>query len=257
MARDAAPRTPAVGRPALVREIAVVVSAILLYFLVRGLTAERSDAAVAHAHALVAWEVGHGVYVEPTLQGLIDGSRWPTAAMNWVYIWGHWPVITVTLLWLVRHHPHGYRVTRNAMLLSGAIGLVVFARYPLAPPRLADLGLVDTVSEYSRSYRVLQPHAFVNQYAAMPSLHVGWDLLIGLALIQHGRRRVVRVAGAVLPVLMVAAVLTTANHYVADATVGALLVLACLALVRRRDAVPAGAPVPAALPVAHPPGPPR
>ena len=97
------------------------------------------------------------------------------------------------------------------MLLSGAIGMVIFALWPVAPPRLADLGLVDTVTEYSRSYRVLQPPAFTNQYAAMPSLHMGWDLLIGLAIIVAASRLWVRVIGGLLPVLMGWAVVATAE----------------------------------------------
>jgi hypothetical protein len=148
--------------------------------------------------------------------------------LNWVYVWGHWPVITVVLLWLVFRHPHGYRITRNAMLASGAVGLVVFALYPVAPPRLADLGLRDTVTDYSTSYRVLQPAAFVNQYAALPSLHVGWDLLIGIALFTFSGHRLIRVVGLTLPVLMAIAVLGTANHYVIDVVAGVVLVTVCL-----------------------------
>jgi hypothetical protein len=152
--------------------------------------------------------------------------------MNWVYIWGHWPVIVVVLLWLFVAHPAGYLRTRNAMLISGGIGLVIFASFPVAPPRLAGLGLIDTVTEHSSAYRVLQPPAFVNQYAAMPSLHVGWDLLMGLAVYTYARHVAVRIAGLALPVLMVSAVLLTANHYVIDAAVGAALVLASMAAAR-------------------------
>jgi membrane-associated phospholipid phosphatase len=147
------------------------------------------------------------------------------------------------------------------MLLSGAVGMVVFALWPVAPPRLADLGLVDTVTEYSRSYRVLQPPAFTNQYAAMPSLHVGWDLLIGLAIIVAASRLWVRVVGGLLPVLMGWAVVATANHFVLDAVVGVLLVLVSLWLVTRRPSLTsrvrrrptvAGAPGPRTFPGAPP-----
>jgi membrane-associated phospholipid phosphatase len=81
---------------------------------------------------------------------------------------------------------------------------------------------------------VLQPPAFTNQYAAVPSLHVGWDLLAGIAIATTARRRWVRALGAVLPVLMVLAVIVTANHYVLDAVAGALLAVASLAAVRHR-----------------------
>jgi hypothetical protein len=210
---------------AVLRELAYVTSGVVLYFGIRGLTVANADVAVRHAHDIVTFERGLGVYIEPSMQDLVDDAHWLTTLMNWVYIWGHWPVIGLTLLWLVLEHPGGYRVTRNAMLTSGALGLVVFALFPVAPPRLADLGLIDTVTTYSSAYRVLQPQAFVNQYAAMPSLHVGWDLLIGIALFTHGQHRAIRITGVALPFLMAVSVLATANHYLADVVAGIALVL--------------------------------
>lgn len=220
---------------AVPRELAYVASGVVLYFGVRGLTVANTEVAVRHAHDIVAWEKGIGLYVEPSMQDLVDDAHWLTTLMNWVYIWGHWPVISLALLWLVLDHPAGYRVTRNAMLASGTVGLVVFALFPVAPPRLANLGLIDTVTNYSSAYRVLQPADFVNQYAAMPSLHVGWDLLIGIALFTYSRHRAIRIIGVVLPVLMALSVLATANHYLADVVVGTVLVLICRAAVQRLE----------------------
>jgi hypothetical protein len=80
-------------------------------------------------------------------------------------------------------HRRVFRRLRDAMAVSGAMGVCVYVSYPVAPPRLARLGMTDTITEQSQAYRVLQPPAFINQYAAMPSLHVGWNLLLGLALI--------------------------------------------------------------------------
>jgi membrane-associated phospholipid phosphatase len=114
---------------------------------------------------------------------------------------------------------------RNALLISGAIGLVIFATFPVAPPRLTDLAVVDTVTLHSNAYRVLQPPAFVNQYAAMPSLHFGWDLLIGLALIRTATSRPMRLLGWIMPVLMAVAVILTANHYILDVFAGGAVAL--------------------------------
>jgi hypothetical protein len=87
------------------------------------------------------------------------------------------------MVWLATRHSDVFRRLRDAMMLSGAVGMVIFTTYPVAPPRLANPDLIDTVTESSESYRVLQPPAFVNQYAAMPSLHAGWDLLVGIAIV--------------------------------------------------------------------------
>jgi hypothetical protein len=220
---------------AIPRELALVAGGVVLYFGVRGLTVGNVDVALRHAQDVVTSEKGLGIYAEPSMQDLVDDSHWLMTLMNWVYVWGHWPVIATTLFWLVLEHPTGYRVTRNAMLASGAIGLVVFAFFPVAPPRLADLGLIDTVTNYSSAYRVLQPHAFVNQYAAMPSLHVGWDLLIGIALVTYGRHPAARLLGVLLPGFMAVSVLATANHYITDVVAGIALVLACRTFAQRLE----------------------
>jgi len=225
---------------AVPRELVLVCGGVLFYFGVRGLTVGNADAALRHARDIVSAEQGLGMYIEPSWQGLVDQSHFLTTAANWIYIWGHWPVIVLTLLWLVLDHPAGYRLTRDALVASGAVGMLLFALYPVAPPRLAGLGLIDTVTMYSTSYRVLQPQALVNPYAAMPSLHVGWDLLMGLALFTYCQHRVIRLFGVLLPVLMAVSVIVTANHYLVDAIVGAALVLTCrwavLRLERRREA---------------------
>jgi membrane-associated phospholipid phosphatase len=217
------------------RELVLVCGGVLMYFGVRGLTVGNADVALRHAGEVVSAEQGLGVYVEPSVQGLVDQSHLLTTAANWIYIWGHWPVIALTLLWLMLDHPAGYRLTRDTLLASGVVGMTVFALYPVAPPRLAGLGLVDTVTMYSTSYRVLQPHALVNPYAAMPSLHVGWDLLMGIALFTYSQHRVIRLFGALLPALMAISVIVTANHYLVDAIVGAALVLTCRWAVQRLE----------------------
>lgn len=79
---------------------------------------------------------------------------------------------------------------------------------------------------------MLQPPAFTNPYAAMPSFHVGWDLLVGIALVREGRSAWVRAVGRLIPVLMITAVVLTGNHYFLDAIAGDLIVLVSLALSR-------------------------
>ncbi|HEU4424867.1 MAG TPA: phosphatase PAP2 family protein [Pilimelia sp.] len=209
------------------RQIAIVATAVVAYFLVRGATDAAFEDALRNAQRIIDFEILMGIYHEAGLQSSLAASSGITTVLNWIYIWGHWPVIVVTLLWLARRHPAVYLRTRNAMLVSGAIGLVVFVSFPVAPPRLAGLGMIDTVTVSSDAYRVLQPAMFTNQYAAMPSLHVGWDLLIGLAILVAARRPLVRALGVLMPVAMVAAVVLTANHYIVDAVIGAALTATC------------------------------
>ena len=216
----------------------LVLLMVCVYFRVRGLTVGSTEDALDHAQDITAFEEHLHLDVEEPLQTPASHSETIVTIANWIYIWGHWPIIIVTMLWLLRWHSDIFRRLRDAMMLSGAAGMVIYATYPVAPPRLADLGLIDTVTEKSRAYRVLQPPAFVNQYAAMPSLHAGWDLLVGISIVTVASTLTLRVIGYALPTLMAVAVVLTANHYVVDVIAGVILVLlahvAALAMERRR-----------------------
>lgn len=211
---------------------------IFIYFRVRGLTQGSTSDALAHANDILALERRLGIDIESSVQGPVERNEVLETMANWVYIWGHWPVIVATMLWLAARHRDVFRRLRDAMMISGAVGMVIFATYPVAPPRLANLGLVDTVTEGSNAYRVLQPPDLVNQYAAMPSLHTGWDLLVGMAIVTAASSLVLRIIGFAMPILMGIAVVLTANHYVLDVVAGVSLVLVAhivaLALERRR-----------------------
>jgi len=220
------------------REVLIVAVATLLYFVARGLVDGREVDAFANADWLIDLERRLGVFWEPALQAWTLEHDWLVSLANAVYIWGHWPVIAGTLVWLlVAHREHVARY-RNAMLVSGAIGLVCFVAVPMAPPRfLAEWGFVDTVTLQTNAYRVLQPPALTNQHAAMPSLHVGWNLLMGIALARHAASPVAKAFGLLMPLAMWVATVLTANHYLLDGLVGsavALIGLGVAGLVRRR-----------------------
>ena len=221
-------------------EIAVVLGGVVAYFGIRGLTSENPAAAMDHAHDIVRLEEWLRLDLEDEMQLWVLDSDPITTVANWVYIWGHWPVIFATFVWLALRNRTVYLRLRNAMMISGGMGLCVYTTYPVAPPRLAELGMVDTVTEQSHAYRILQPPAFVNQYAAMPSLHVGWDLLVGLALIAAASALWLRTLGRVMPVLMAFATVLTANHYLLDVLGGIAFALAgyagALLIERRREA---------------------
>jgi hypothetical protein len=212
------------------RQVLAVTAGVFVYFRVRGLTASRPGVALDHADQVLAFERWFHLDVEHEVQRVATSRDWLTDLANWVYIWGHWPVIITVMVWLALRHRTVFLRLRNAMFVSGGIGLVIFALYPVAPPRLTGLGYVDTVTERSEAYRVLQPPAFVNPYAAMPSLHVGWDLLVGLAVASAAGTVLLRWVGRMMPVLMWAAVVLTANHYIVDGVAGAALALVGLAV---------------------------
>lgn len=222
----------------VVKQVAWVACGIVLYFGVRGQTVGSPEVALDHARDILALEARLGIRVEDELQVPVNNSAALEALVNWIYIWGHWPVIITTMIWLVVRHRAEFARLRDAMMISGGVGMLVFAFYPVMPPRLAGIDVVDTVTKSSEAYRVLQPPAFVNQYAAMPSLHSGWDLLVGMAIVAAASSVWLRMIGFAMPVLMACAVVLTANHYLLDVIAGVSLVLvshvAALALERWR-----------------------
>ncbi len=207
------------------KQVGLIMAAVLLYFGVRGATQGDVATSVQNGLNVLDFERSIGLDIEHWAQGLIVDHHWLVTLANWIYIWGHWPVIAATLIWLHRQQRPGYLQLRNAMFISGAIGLVIFMNFAVAPPRLLNVGLQDTVSEFSNSYRVLQPPSLVNKYAAVPSLHVGWNLLVGLAVYRATRTKWIRAVGILSPILMTITVVVTANHYVIDAILGAAVAM--------------------------------
>ena len=112
------------------RELLIVIGAWLVYFGIRALSEGRASTARAHARDLLALEHRLGIAWERAGQRPIADHHWLLTAANWVYVWGHWPVIALTALWLFHRHPPAYRELRLAFLVSGAIGVVIFALYP-------------------------------------------------------------------------------------------------------------------------------
>jgi hypothetical protein len=217
-------------RAAVLREVALVSAGFVVYFTVRELTEGSFERAAANAEAIIRLQESLGIFVEPTLNHAAASRQWALTGLNWIYIWGHWPVIALVAAWLYHAQPDGYRLIRTAFFISGAIGFFFFALLPTAPPRLMGGEFIDTVTEFSNAYRVLQPASVTNQYAAFPSLHFGWNLLIGIAVMRYARRPVVRVLGLMSPVLMLLATVLTANHYLLDIVMGGIVALAGLGL---------------------------
>lgn len=224
-------RWPETGPARFLEELCLILPAGLFYFFVRGLVAADSAAAIAHARRIIAFERTLGIFAEPRLQRLILPHTLLVDLVNWIYIWAHWPVILAWVVWMWTKHRTAYPMYRNAILISGAAGMVVFALYPVAPPRLVPgLGMVDTITLRSHAYRVLQPPALADLYASMPSLHFGWNLLVGIAIARHAQMGLGRLLGVTLPAAMFSAIILTANHFLLDGVAGGGFALTGLGL---------------------------
>ncbi len=228
-------------------EIVLVVSAFLVYFYIRGVVVGREGEAIARALDIIRLERHLGFYWELKMQSWILDHFWAIKVVNWVYFYGHMPLVILSAFWLYIWHRRAYKLSRNAFLASGAIGVVMYALWPVAPPRLiADAGFLDTMAVYDRvGYNAQETKAFVNPYAALPSLHFGWSLLLGVVVYRVTEYRTLKVFAVLWPVAMFFGIVMTANHFIVDAVAGAVVSFAgfgvALALERWRPALVARA----------------
>jgi len=212
-------------------EAVLLVGAMLVYWLLRGAVPERIAESFSRANNIIRLEERLGIFVEPRWQeSIIDNLAFVKIA-NWIYLWAHLPVLIIGAIWVYLRNRERYRVYRNALLISAFIGLFFYAFFPVAPPRLLpEWGFVDTVVLLNPENYNLQPGFLVNHYAAVPSLHVGWALLVGIALFDVDRGVPVRVFAVLLPLAMFFSVVLTANHFIFDIIVGTVIVLAAIAV---------------------------
>ncbi|MPZ49169.1 MAG: hypothetical protein GEU75_07700 [Dehalococcoidia bacterium] len=212
-------------------ELTLVALAFLLYFIVRANVVDRPDLALANARDIVDLERGLGIFTEPGWQDAIIDHRLLVRSFNFVYFWLDFPLIAVVgLVMYFKRRPY-YTFARDAILISGAFALLCYALYPVAPPRLLpETGLIDTLQAYSNlSYQAQSTQFFVNPYAAMPSLHVGWSILLAIGVtMAYPGSRIVLLLALLHPLAQSASTVFTGNHYFLDGAGG--LVAAAIGL---------------------------
>jgi hypothetical protein len=208
-----------------IREITLVLVIWVVYALIHDGLPERAILAFHNAYNVIDFEVRLKFFWEPGIQSWFLRSDFLVQLANSLYTLLFYPVIISFGIWAYRCHRQQYSIARNALFISAAIGLSCFAFYPMAPPRLLpSLGFVDTLDKYLKLNASSLPAFLVNQYAAMPSFHVGWTLLIGMATFRIAKTWWLKLVGILLPLLMLVTVIATANHFILDAIAGAVLV---------------------------------
>nr|WP_063826019.1 phosphatase PAP2 family protein [Streptomyces antibioticus] len=224
---------PSAVRRAL-REVALVLVLFLVYKFGRLAADGNVGAAFHNAESVWHWERMLGLPSEKHVQDVLLDHEGAIRAANGYYAWVHFPATGLFLLWLYCRRPAHYRWIRNVMALLTGSALLLHLVTPLAPPRmLARAGMTDTAHVWGPAvYGNPHTDATANQYAAMPSLHVGWAVVVAVALIvvSRGRWRWLWLAHPIVTLLVVVA---TANHYWLDGAVACVLVAAACSVVRR------------------------
>jgi hypothetical protein len=213
----------------------------LAYLAARGATIGDRDTAVAHATSLVDLErtldLAHEEALQHALRSALD-------AFSAYYMLGFGPTIVAVLVWLAARHRPLYRELRTLLLVSLGLALIAYVAYPTAPPRLVPgLGIADSVGLGGHDTGSFAGIRF-NPYAAMPSMHVGWSLLVGIAGFRACRHWPGKTLFALHPLVMAVTVTATGNHYFADSIAGAgaaLAALGALALAHRLRPAPVSA----------------
>jgi membrane-associated phospholipid phosphatase len=208
------------------RQVSLFGAAYLAYRLVRGLVEGDANAAFAHARDLISLERDLHVFVEPSIQAWASGSHFLMVASSWLYVNAQTTVTVAALVYLYVRHNRNFYFVRNMFMIAMAIALVGYAVFPTAPPRfLPEWGFIDSVANLTGvqvDHASTTMTALVNPYAAVPSMHVAFALMIGWPLARLVRWRVLRVLWLLYPFLMAFVIVVTANHFIFDAVLGAL-----------------------------------
>ena len=210
------------------------------YQLVRGLVDGKAGIAFDNAATVVSIEKGLGTFFEPGLQSSLLDDAWLIDLANWLYVNTHFVITTTFLVWLYLFRNRHFPFVRNMFLVAMGLALMGYALFPTAPPRmLAAEGFVDTIA--SRSPIDQDSSAvslLVNKYAAVPSMHIGFAVMIAGSAVAIVASRAGRLLWALYPLLVFGVVVVTANHFWLDAAAGAA-VAAAAALIAHRLLAPA------------------
>lgn len=225
-------------------EVGQILAAFLLYNVGRMLATEELGRADGNARGVLDVEGWLRLPAEASLQAWALGHETVIDLANRYYVSVHFPLTIAVLVWLYRYRRLAYTWAKRALLLATGVALVFHVLVPVTPPRLlSSMGMVDTGHAGGMSiYQAPVLGNLSNEYAAMPSLHVGWALLLAVVLVATGRTRW-RWLWFLHPLATLFVVVSTANHYWLDGIAGSALVLVALWVTRPRGAGRSGSSV--------------
>jgi hypothetical protein len=216
-----------------VAQLAVVLGAFAAYEAARLAMNPNWTQAFANARRVVSLEQVLGLAWEQSLQRFFLALPDVVSALNIFYFVGHFVITGIFFLWLYHRSRDGFRSFRDGFLVATAIAVAIHWLFPTAPPRLAGVGLEDTLLVLS-GIDIGSPtsSALSNPVAAVPSLHAAYAVGVGIGMILYGRWLAVRIAGVVYPPLVVLTIIVTGNHFLLDAVAGIAVLAAGFGVVR-------------------------
>ena len=183
-------------------------------------------AAFQHAREVISLERSLHIFVEPAVQAWASGSYTLMAVAGWLYVNAQFTVTVAALLFLYFYRNPTFLTVRNTLLIALGLALIGYYLYPTAPPRfLPEWGFVDSVSDVT-GLKMSQSSAlfsdFFNPYAAIPSMHIAFALIIGWPLARETRLLFVRALWVLYPLLIAFVIIATGNHFILDTILGVI-----------------------------------
>jgi membrane-associated phospholipid phosphatase len=203
-------------------ELSLFVAAWAIYDLARWITVGELGPATRNAHRVLDLESGVGLALERSVQRGLDGEVIVWLLSN-VYLAAQLVVVPGALIYLYRRAPAVYRRLRDTVLATWLLAIPIYALFPVAPPRLAGIGMADTVSKQAGVALTGHSTIFYNPLAAVPSLHCGFAFAVGIALAAAARRPWTKALALSWGPIVSLAVVATGNHYLFDIAAGLLV----------------------------------
>jgi hypothetical protein len=219
------------GWPDALLQLAFFAAVYGLYQLVRGLVHGHQALALANAGHIVHIERSLGAFFEPGLQQALVSHHWLIDIANFAYLNTHFVLTTGFLVWLYTKRNDNFYFVRNMFMVAMGLALIGYGLFPTAPPRmLPAAGFTDTISTFSHTDQdATIAGVFVNPYAAVPSMHIAFALMIGVPAVLLCRSPAARLWWSAYPMFVFFVIVVTANHFWFDAACGAAV--ACMAAV--------------------------
>ena len=216
-------------------QLGIFVLADLCYETVRGVAESNQAVPFQNARSLVSTEKTLHIFVEQSVQTWAMGHRFIIDFANFMYVNSHFVITTSALVWLYLRHNDRFYFVRNMFVVAMGFALIGYLLVPTAPPRFfPELGFVDTLAYYVNvKHDSGLVTLFFNPYAAVPSMHVAFSLLISVPALLIVRRKIFKALWAVYPLVVTFVVVVTGNHWLMDAIAGAA-VAAAAAIVSAR-----------------------
>jgi membrane-associated phospholipid phosphatase len=211
----------------LVRQFALFAAAYYAYRLVRGAVDGHIASSFQHAREVIGIERSLHAFIEPSVQAWAESKGWIIEATSWMYVNSHFAVTIGALVFLYLFRNDSFYFVRNMFMIAMGLALIGYMVFPTAPPRMMpEWGFTDSVAKLTGiTAENATVDALYNPFAAVPSMHVAFALMVGVPLSQLVSSRVAKTLWLLYPLLVTFTVVSTGNHFWLDAALGALVAL--------------------------------